>query len=508
MENNDGAFVAKRDIRLQYSGFAIFGAKLLSVATGFIFQFILARALTAKPATSGQYGIWFNINDVLAYFTLLVGVVPFWVMRYVTRGKEASVKTGLATNMIIAAIGTVSYLALAPFILAALGITTNFLPLYLVASIQIAEAYGIGVFEACLQAYRPQAVGYGLLFQQVSKVVLGYILIIQFGQPLLGAVASTIVAFGIQAIYYFTIFADEMKQHIQWGYVKDWLKGSIASIYNVVGNQIAAFVFIMLLWYGTDMGRGLYGAAAQIANIIAYSSFLAFALYPKLLAEKKREDVTVSLKMVLMFAVPMTVGAILLADSYITLLSPTFGDAYIVLVVLAADTFVSVTSSVFGSVLFGVETVDQQVMSFRRLVRSKLFLAFSLPYLHSAMALPTTYYVLTTYAFGQPVQAALAVSVINAVARFVTFIILYAIVRKMIKIDIPWRSISKYVLASAVMGAVMFLLPHPNKISSTLIVTAVGSVVYLGVLVAIDKEARALPKAILQEIRGKKSVSP
>src|SRR3990170_2118493 len=142
--------------------------------------------------------------------------------------------------------------------------------------------------------------------------------------------------------------------------------------YNVVCNQIAAFVFIMLLWYGTDVSRGLYGAAAQISNIIAYSSFLAFALYPKLLAEKNREDVTTSLKMVLMFAVPMTVGAIVLAHSYITLLSPTFGDAYIVLTVLAADTLVSVTSGIFGSVLFGVETVDQERMSFRRLVKSRL----------------------------------------------------------------------------------------------------------------------------------------
>jgi hypothetical protein len=497
--------VAKRDIRLQYSGFAIFAAKLLSVATGFIFQFMLARAITSNPANTGLYGIWFNINDVLAYFTLLSSVIPFWVMRFVSRGKEASVKTGLATNMIIAAIGTVSYLALAPFILSALGITANFLPLYLVASIQIVELYGIGIFEACLQPYKPQAVGFGLLFQQLTKVALGYILIVQLGQPLLGAVASTIVAFGIQVIYYFSIFTDEMKQRVQWGYVKEWLKGSLANIYNMVGNQIAAFVFIMLLWYGTEEARGFYGAAAQISNIIAYSSYLAFALYPKLLAEKNRDDVTTSLKMVLMFAIPMTIGAALLAGSYITLLSPAFKDAYIVLVVLAPDTLVSVVAGIYTSVLFGVETVDQKNMSFRALVKSRLFLAFSLPYVHSAITLPTIYVVLTAYVFGQPVQAALAVSIINAVGRLITSIILYAVVRKMIKIDIPWRNISKYFFASAVMGAVMFLLPTPSRISTTLGATVVGGAVYLGLLMAIDKEARKLPMAIIQEMRGKKT---
>jgi hypothetical protein len=57
------------------------------------------------------------------------------------------------------------------------------------------------------------------------------------------------------------------------------------------------------------------------------------------------------------------------------------------------------------------------------------------------------------------------------------------------------------------MGVVLYLLPHSNRISTTLAWTALGGVVYLAVLVAIDKEARALPRHILLEIRGKKSKS-
>jgi hypothetical protein len=55
------------------------------------------------------------------------------------------------------------------------------------------------------------------------------------------------------------------------------------------------------------------------------------------------------------------------------------------------------------------------------------------------------------------------------------------------------------------MGAVLFLLPSSGRISTTLAWTAVGSGIYLAILLAIDKEARSLPKSILQEIRGKKS---
>jgi hypothetical protein len=97
-------------------------------------------------------------------------------------------------------------------------------------------------------------------------------------------------------------------------------------------------------------------------------------------------------------------------------------------------------------------------------------------------------------ALDQPLQAALSVTVINSACRFAMFIVLYAIVRKMIKIDIPWRSILKYVFASAVMGTVLFLSPHSSRISTTLALTAVSGIVYLAVLMVIDKEARGLPK--------------
>jgi hypothetical protein len=58
--------------------------------------------------------------------------------------------------------------------------------------------------------------------------------------------------------------------------------------------------------------------------------------------------------------------------------------------------------------------------------------------------------------------------------------------------------------ASLVMGITLFLLPHPNTKLMTLSMTAVGGVIYLALLATIDKEARALPKAFLREILGKK----
>jgi hypothetical protein len=111
---------------------------------------------------------------------------------------------------------------------------------------------------------------------------------------------------------------------------------------------------------------------------------------------------------------------------------------------------------------------------------------------------------LTTYAFQQPLMAAFSVCVINSIARFAMFLILVIMVREIFKIAMPWKSIAKYSLASAVMGVMLFLLPHTDRVSMTLAWTGLGGIVYLAVLMAIDKESRGLPKAILQEIRGKK----
>jgi O-antigen/teichoic acid export membrane protein len=485
---------------------------MISVVTGLIFQFLVAWS-TSKA----QYDIWFNINDVIAYFTVLVGVAPFWVMRFVARGKEGSTKTGFMTNLFVSVISTAVYLALVPLILSMLGISGGFLPVYLIASLQIVELYILTLFEGCLQACAPHTIGYGLLVQQIGKVALGYVLIVQMGQPLIGALVATIVAIAIQLFYYSQLLAPQFKEKIKWRYVRQWVKGSVANIYSVIGGQISAYVFIMLYEIGGEGSRGRYGAAATVTNVISYSSFLAFALYPKLLADRKKEDVTTALKMVLMFAIPMTVVAIVLSDSYITILRQDYPDASIVLTVSAVDTLIAVTTNVFSAVLFGLESLDQdEKISFKALVRSKLFVAFSLPYITSAITLPLTYFVLTNYASNQPLAAAFYVSIIIAVARFASFVVLYSLVRKAVKVDIPWKSISKYVLASAVMGALLFLLPHPAVVAAAetmdlifnigrvLILTGIGAAIYLAIIMAIDIEARTLPKAMLQELRGKR----
>jgi len=85
---------------------------------------------------------------------------------------------------------------------------------------------------------------------------------VEFQQPLLGAMLSITVAILIQIIYYVKLVSEELKQKIQWEYVKEWLKGSVANIYNLAGNQATTFIFILLFIYGGKAARGNYATAA------------------------------------------------------------------------------------------------------------------------------------------------------------------------------------------------------------------------------------------------------
>jgi O-antigen/teichoic acid export membrane protein len=484
---------------LRYTGFIIFAAKILSVITGLVFQLMIART-TSKS----EYGLWFNINDVSTYFTLFAGVLPFWTLRFAARGKDGAAKTGVLANIMMAIMAAIIYLTLVPIITSTLDINEKYLPLYFLTAIQIVEAYSINAVESALHAKTPHVLGYGLLIEECCKVVLGYVLIIVLKRPLLGAKLSLIVAVAIQIIYYIKLLQRELTQQVTWAYVREWLKGSIANIYNVVGNQITAFVFILLFTYGGEGARSNYGAAGQIASVIAYSSFMAFALYPKLLAERKSEDITTSFKMVLMFAIPMTLGAMALSDSYVIIINDVYRDAWPILVVLAINAFIQTIISLFGSILYGVEQVDEKAsISLRGLVKSRLFVFFSLPYLRSAIILPTAFYTLTTYARDKPLQAAVSVSLIITLTNLITCLFLYIITHKMVRLSIPWNYIAKYVFASLVMATAFYILPHPTRILFTLGMTAIGGIIYFASLTAVDKEARTLVLSVWKEIKSK-----
>lgn len=486
----------KEEIRLHYSGFIVFAAQMLSIVTGFIFTLLLTRNMAKQ-----EYGIWANIFDLIGYFLLLSGVFPFWTMRYVARQRQGAAKTGFLANLFCSLIFMFAYILLAPFVTAAFNISGTYVIMYIIASAQIINMYLIASLESILRAKRPQAIGYGLLVEESCKIILAYLLIVMFHQLFLGALLSLILAATVQVLYYLKLTFKELKQKIQWAYARDWLKYSTVNIYNAVGNQLAASTIILLFLYGGQAARGNYQAAATYANIVGYSLFLSYALYPRLLMKDGLEEVTSTLKTVLMFAIPLSTIILSLSASLLTILKVSYNEATPILLLLTIDGFVVLVTQFYSSIIFGVERLDEKAaVPFKKLVRSKIFEVFTLPYIQAAISIPASLYVLTVYASDQPVFAAVYVATITLVSHVVTFFVQYAMMRNSVGIAVPWISIGKYVFASAVMAAFLYALPDTTTIMLTLAVVLAGSAVYMSVLLAIDRDARLIVKAIWNAI--------
>ena len=384
-----------------------------------------------------------------------------------------------------------------------LQVSMDFLTVYLLISIQIIENYVLMALESALQAKKPQTIGFSLLIHEIIKVCAGYVLIILLGKGLFGVVLSIILAIFLQITFYAKTILPALHEKINWNYAKEWAKASPFNLYGMIGQKLADSILILLFIYGGKVARGYYSAAFTIAGIVGYSTLIGYALYPRLLSKNQPEDVTSSLKLVLMFAMPMAFGAAVMADSYLTILNIEYSAARTVLILLSVDILILCFSSVFGAVAFGAEKLDAEAkIPWGKLIKSKLFLYMSLPYLQAAISLPLTYYALN-YVAATAVDAAFYVALTVLVIDLGLVVIRYIIAQKSLRFRVPLKQIIKFVGAAAAMALMLYVLPHPTRLTSTVALTLLGGCVYLIMLAIIDSESRDIVKYAINEITAK-----
>jgi len=281
------------------------------------------------------------------------------------------------------------------------------------------------------------------------------------------------------------------------------LKGSAALIYNIIGGQLVGFVLYLLLYFGGESALGYYSAAVTFSTVIGYAFSLAFALYPKMLAQDCPADVVTSFKNMLMFALPMAAVTLTMSTSLLTILNASYSPASPILILLTIDTLVVLVSQFYTQGLTGLETLDVEgKISLRELVRSKIFKVFTLSYIQAAIALPTVYFILTQLALSGPVQAAMYVVAVNIVVHVITFAIIYLLLRHEFKLIVPWMSVAKYVFAALVAAAVLLILPQTSTLTTTFGKVLLGVGVYTALLLVIDGDSRNLAKRVLEEMRS------
>jgi O-antigen/teichoic acid export membrane protein len=452
--------------------------------------------------TTTEFGIWTNIFDYMPYFVLVSSIIPFWVTRFTARDKEGTVKTSTISQLILGVIATVAYLPVITVISYAIG-TSQYLLIYLIGGFYVLTYYMVTVFEAALTATRPHATGYGFIIQEIVKVAVALIIILGFDQVFLGAILALVIAPTVQLIYYLYKLRAFFREKINWSYLKQWIKSSPVLLYNVLGTQLLSFVFILLFVYGGAEARAYYQAALSFTTIVGYASSLAIALYPKLLANCcSKEDIGLSFKTVMMLAIPLATIVMTMAVSFLTVLNATYSNGSLVLVALTVDTLIVMLVTFYSQVLMGMEAFDAAgEIHFKKLVKSKIFKLFSIPYIQSAIALPATYLVLTQFYVDGPVTTAAAVVAVLIVVHLGTFVALAIRSRHSIHVPIAWRSIAKYIFASFLMGAALLVAPTTTTLLATIAKTIIGFALYTVILLAIDVQARELVRLVWKEVK-------
>jgi len=70
-----------------------------------------------------------------------------------------------------------------------------------------------------------------------------------------------------------------------------------------------------------------------------------------------------------------------------------------------------------------------------------------------------------------------------------------------------WMLLFFSVIASTVMTAVLCVIPHLTRISSTLIFTGIGEIICFAILFAIDHETKWLIRSIINEGKSKLGIT-
>jgi len=487
-----------RRIRLRYTGLIVFASKIFSVFTGLAFLFFLTRNVTLT-----DFGIWALVMVVVSYIIFPHSVVNYWVTRYVARGIKVA-KTGLAMNLVISLLGFAVSLLVSPYIAKMVNADPAY---FMVGSLIIPAWYLVLSLEAIAGGCIPHIVGYGFVAFEITKVILGLITIVYMKTGLYGAFFSIVIAFLVQAAFLLT----NLRGHVTDGTInlnsaKKWFEmGWIPFYASLAPFLLSLDVLIVTLFAFSSLPISLWRAALTFTTIVSYSTELASALYPKLLSGGSEQDVETSFKLVLMFVIPSATGALILAEPLLRIFKWEFVEAAIILRVNVLTVVLTCVLGILNSVIIGTEKVDiEEDASFKKLLKSRLFLLPTLSYVRVFMYLPAICVVsaIIVNSSIEPVylNLPLACTLIGLFSLIPIFVYEYMLAKKSLPFHFPVKSLAKYTLASVALAGITILF-HPKTAVQTITSVFLGAFAYFSVLFIIDKDTRQLINSIMSTFK-------
>jgi len=355
-------------IRVTYSGLINFGIRLISIVTGLVFVLIVTRSLSID-----EFGTWGLINGIIIYAMVISPIITYWATREVARG-EKTAKTAIFSSVGLSIIGLIIYLVAAYFVGIQSDVDVNVL---LFAGVLVPLLFLDQSSVAINLGYKPQAVGYGFLAFELTKIpsALAFVYFLKFGVE--GAIMASLVAY-IVKISVQVFFAREVLQsHFQKKYLKKWLKLFWLPIYRTLPSVFAlSDVAVFAIMTGSVTGVAYYTSARTIGFLVNHIRAFNQAVYPKLLQSEKKEFLQENLIKLFYFAFPLIAFSIAFAKPALFALNPIYQIAAPIVIVISIRTFLTTLNKALYSAHLGMERIDKdlQSISSKDYLKSKLML--------------------------------------------------------------------------------------------------------------------------------------
>ncbi|MGQ9468382.1 MAG: hypothetical protein ACUVTD_00910 [Nitrososphaerales archaeon] len=493
------------NIRLRYAGLMAYGTRIISIFTGLMFSIIVTRRLT-----EADFGIWALIGLVASYVLFPASISNYWITRYIARGVKVA-KTGLIMNLTIAPIATIAY------ILASMPIaqrTQSPLAYFLIAGIQVILYYAISTLESIAQGMKPEVQSYGFFIFEVAKVALAIWLVMRSRLGVVGAILAITFAQIAQLFLLAFMIKGSMIGNFDKELAKRWLKVFWLPIFGSLSRILYSFDgLIVPALTGSPIPLTYFKVPDIISNVITYSGFLAIALYPKLLEGGGKKDIETSMRFVLMFGIPMSVGAFVLARPLLYLLNPTYSDLLWILRVMIPASLIFALSGIFNTVLVGTEKVELNVNSkFKNFMKSNLFIVPLITYISSALyilGLIILVYISNIWGFDY-ISIALFWAILSLTVTLSSTMYRWFLAKRVMDFKFPFINLLKYLFCSGIMAILLQLLKFNLTyiptfsiyIISVFTLVGLGAFVYFITLSAIDGEFRHIALAALNILKG------
>lgn len=492
-------------IRVTYSGLISFVVGIITVITGLAFTLIVTRQLSLD-----EFGTWGLIGALIAYVFIMSPIVSFWTTREVARGENPG-KTAMYSTGCFSSIAVLTYIGIAVLMGFQEGIDQNLL---ILAAMLVPVEYFRQQLTSISLGFKPQIGAYGLLVFELTKIPLGFLMIIHWEMGLVGAILAVTLATIVNIILLVVMTYQKLKGNFNIQFLKKWLKLFwLPTFPRIAQILIHSEVIVYTLITGSVGGVAYWTASKTVSRLVRHSLRVNTALYPKLLSGGEKAYFQDNIIRVFYFAFPLMAMSIIFSRPALFVLNPIYEIAVPIVIIMTFLIFFRTLGDIFRQALTGIEKVDaSDKSSFIDYLKSKLFYLPLLTNIQRGVYITTLAVVLLLLIPSSESEIELVIywALVAVFLQIPFTIYLYSLIRKEFKPKIDYFVVSKYITASVSAFGLTYVIMEEFLVYETSVFqflpeflkyVFLGPALYFLITYLIDKKTRKLVTAIVNEYK-------